>query len=81
MSGFRQLEQEPLYEAWERYKDELRQCLQHKQPKWMIEQIFYNGSHPNTQTMIDVANGGSKNRKKPAEVFDLIEAMANNNYE
>src|SRR4051812_22952127 len=47
----------------------------------MIVQIFYNGLHGNTQTMIDAAAGGSMNNKKPAEVYELIEDMASNNYE
>src|SRR3954462_4400962 len=81
ISGFRQLHDEPLYEAWERYKDLLRRCPQHQLPKWMIVQTFYNGLHGNMQTMIDAAAGSSMNNKKPAEVFELIEAMANNNYE
>src|SRR3954468_8514492 len=81
ISGFRQLHDEPLYEAWERYKDLLRRCPQHQLPKWMIVQTFYNGLHPNTRTMIDAASGGSMNNKKPAEVYELIEAMASNNYE
>src|SRR3954470_21563567 len=81
ISGFGQLPEEPLYEAWERYKDLLRRCPQHQLPKWMIVQIFYNGLHGNTQTMIDAAAGGSMNNKKPAEVYELIEAMASNNYE
>src|SRR3954463_15145447 len=47
----------------------------------MIVQTFYNGLHPNTRTIIDAASGGSMNNKKPAEVYELIEAMASNNYE
>src|SRR3954464_14412704 len=81
ISGFRQLHDEPLYEAWERYKDLLRRCPQHQLPKWMIMQTFYNGLHGNTQTMIDATAGGSMNNKKPAEVYELIKAMASNNYE
>ena len=81
ISGFRQLHDEPLYEAWERYKDLLRRYPQHQLPKWMIVKTFYNGLHGNTQTMIDAAAGGSMNNKKPAEVYELIEAMASNNYE
>src|SRR4051812_48241195 len=47
----------------------------------MIVQTFYNGPHGNTQVMIDAAAGGSMNNKKPAEVHELIEDMASNNYE
>src|SRR3954469_23940536 len=47
----------------------------------MIVQTFYNGLHGKTQTMIDAAASGSMNNKKPAEVYELIEAMASNNYE
>lgn len=44
-------------------------------------QIFYNGLHANTQTMIGAASSGSMNNKIPTKVYDLIEAMAINNYE
>src|SRR5438270_43052 len=47
----------------------------------MIVQTFYNGLHGNSQAMIDAAAGGSMNNKKLAEVHELIEAMASNNYE
>src|SRR4051812_6154058 len=47
----------------------------------MIVYTFYSGLHGNTQAMIDAVAGGSMNNKKPAEVHELIEAMANNNYE
>lgn len=43
--------------------------------------MFYNDLHPNTKTIIDAASGGPMNNNKPAEVYDLIEAMARNNYE
>lgn len=81
ISKFIWLEQEQLYEAWERYMDVLRCCPQHQLPKWMIVQTFCNVLHPNTQTMIDAASGGSMNNKKPDEMYDLIEAMTSNNYE
>lgn len=75
------MEQEPMYEAWERYKDLLRWCPQHHLPKWMIVQILYNGLLANTQIMIDAASGGSMNNKNLVEVDELIKAMESNNYE
>lgn len=46
----------------------------------MIMQTFYNSLHTNTKMMIDAAAGGSINNKNLAEVYELIEAMASNNY-
>src|SRR3954470_7898537 len=81
INGFRQMNQEPLYEAWERYKELLRRCPNHQLPKWMIIQTFYNGLETDVQMMIDIASGGSMNNKTPAEVYELIEAMASNHHE
>ena len=57
ITNFFQQDQESLYENWERFKDLLRKCPHHGLPMWMQMQPFYNSFHPNTQTMVDAANG------------------------
>src|SRR2546430_1464037 len=77
---FYQYENESLYEAWERFKEHLRKCPHHGQPKWMLVQLFYNGLSTNTQLNVDAASGGAINNKTPDEAYELLEVMANNNY-
>ena len=43
IAQFRQLDFEPLYEAWERFKDLLRRRPQHGYQEWFQIQLFYNG--------------------------------------
>ncbi|KAL5549840.1 hypothetical protein UlMin_000016 [Ulmus minor] len=80
ISNFLQQDQEPLYEAWERFKDLLRKCPHHGLPLWMQVQTFYNGLLSNTQTMVDAASGGAFFNKTPEDGYELIEVMASNNF-
>ncbi|BFG29892.1 hypothetical protein CerSpe_161660 [Prunus speciosa] len=58
---FVQYEKEPMYEAWERYKEFLLKCPHHELPKWMQVQSFYNWVRNTSKTLIDVAVGGALN--------------------
>ena len=78
---FLQFDAETLYEAWERFKDMLRRCPHHGLPKWLVVQTFYNGLNSHTRINIDAAAGGSLMRKSLDEAYDLLEEMANNNYQ
>ncbi|KAG9453456.1 hypothetical protein H6P81_006360 [Aristolochia fimbriata] len=69
---------EQLCEAWERIKELLRKCPNHGIPRWMQMEIFYHGITVSTRSLIDVAAGGTMNKKTPNEVYELIEEMASN---
>ena len=56
---FKQNDFESLYEAWERYKDLIWRCPQHGLPDWLQIQMFYNGLNGQTQTIVNVASGGT----------------------
>jgi len=56
---FCQLEDEQLYEAWERYKDLLRRCPQHGYPDWLQIQLFYDGLASSTKSILDATAGWS----------------------
>ena len=45
ITSFVQMENESLYDAWERFKDLLRKCPYHGIPPWVQIQTFYNGLH------------------------------------
>ncbi|KAK5793055.1 hypothetical protein PVK06_034191 [Gossypium arboreum] len=81
ISSFVQMDLETLYDAWERYKDQLRRCPHHGLPLWLQVQTFYNGVNPSTRQMIDAAAGGTINNKTPEEAYEFIEEMSLNNYQ
>jgi len=81
ITNFMQMDNESLYEAWERFKEFLRRCPHHGLPVWMQVQTFYNGSSANLRSMIDAAAGGTLNNKTPEEAYNLLEEMASNNYQ
>ncbi|KAI5343032.1 hypothetical protein L3X38_010908 [Prunus dulcis] len=76
-----QYDKEPLYEAWERFKDLLRKCPHHELPTWIQVQTFYNGLSQTSRTLVDAAAGGALMTKTATEEFELLETMASNNYQ
>ena len=81
INGFRQKDNESLFEAWERYKDMLRLCPHHGLEEWLIIHTFYNGLLYNTRLTIDAAAGGALMDKPYTEANQLIESMAQNHYQ
>ncbi|CAL9012887.1 unnamed protein product [Prunus brigantina] len=79
--SFAQYDKEPLYEAWERFKDLLRKCPHHELPTWIQVQTFYNGLSQTSRTLVDAAAGGALMAKTATEAFELLETMASNNYQ
>ena len=58
INTFYQLDQESLYEAWERFKELLRKCPHHGLPLWSQIQTFYNRLSGATRNNIDAAAEG-----------------------
>ncbi|XP_022860306.1 uncharacterized protein LOC111380876 [Olea europaea var. sylvestris] len=81
ISQFKQLDFEPFYEAWERFKDLLRRCPQHGFQKWMQIEIFYNGLNGQTRTMVDAAAGGILMAKTAEAAYALLDDIATNSYQ
>ncbi|KAK6160738.1 hypothetical protein DH2020_004119 [Rehmannia glutinosa] len=81
IAQFHQLDFEPLYEAWERFKELLRRCPQHGYADWQKVQYFYNGMNGHSRTIIDAAAGGTLMAKTPSEAMLLLEEMAANSYQ
>jgi len=79
IAQFRQLDFEPLYEAWERFKDLIRRCPQHGYQDWFQIQLFYNGLNGQTRTIVDAAASGTLLSKTAEEAQQLLEEMASNN--
>ncbi|GJS22679.1 reverse transcriptase domain-containing protein [Tanacetum coccineum] len=75
ISNFRQLLDESLFKAWERYKLSIDRCPNHNMlPVTQID-TFYNGLTLRHRDTINVAAGGTFMKRRPEECYDLIENM------
>nr|GEU50099.1 reverse transcriptase domain-containing protein [Tanacetum cinerariifolium] len=73
ISNFRQLPDESLFEAWERYKLSIDRCPnQNMLPVTQID-TFYNGLTLRHRNTINAAAGGTFMKRRPEEYYDLIE--------
>nr|GEZ43302.1 reverse transcriptase domain-containing protein [Tanacetum cinerariifolium] len=77
-STFRHLEKpnETFNEAWERFKDLLRQCPHHGFSELHQLDTFYNALNPNDQDALDSAAGGNFLDKIPHECLSIIESKS-----
>ncbi|KAI4346011.1 hypothetical protein L6164_013094 [Bauhinia variegata] len=81
ITSFHQQKGESLSDAWERYNEILRRCPHHSFEFWIQVQSFYNGLLPHARSMVDTAASGALNFKTPEQAWDLLEMMANNDYQ
>ncbi|KAH9800698.1 hypothetical protein KPL71_000768 [Citrus sinensis] len=81
ITSFHQLEDESLYEAWERFKELLRRCPHHGIPCCIQLETFYNGLNPSTRLMVDASANGALLSKSYIEAYEILERIANNNYQ
>ncbi|KAH9668539.1 hypothetical protein KPL70_021450 [Citrus sinensis] len=78
---FHQLEDESLYEAWERFKELLRRCPHHGIPCCIQLETFYNELNPSTRLLVDTSANGALLSKSYTEAYEILERIANNNYQ
>ncbi|GKU88967.1 hypothetical protein SLEP1_g3172 [Rubroshorea leprosula] len=81
ITTFVQFDNESLYEAWERFKELVRQCPNHGLPVWLQVQTFYNGMTPPNRSIIDTAAGGNLMNKTEEDGYKLLDEMASNSYQ
>nr|GEV05895.1 reverse transcriptase domain-containing protein [Tanacetum cinerariifolium] len=67
-------------EAWERFKDLLRQCPHHGFSELHQLDTFYNALNPNDQDALDSAAGGNFLDKIPRECLSIIESKSKVRY-
>nr|GEV11372.1 DNA-directed DNA polymerase [Tanacetum cinerariifolium] len=73
--NFLQKPNEMFNEAWERFKDLLRQCPHHGFFELHQLDTFYNALNPNDQDALDSAAGGNFLDKIPRECLSIIEKL------
>nr|GEZ79116.1 hypothetical protein [Tanacetum cinerariifolium] len=78
--NFLQKPNETFNEAWERFKDLLRQCPHHGFSELHQLDTFYNALNPNAQDALDFAAGGNFLDKIPRECLSIIESKSKVRY-
>jgi hypothetical protein len=78
ISGFQQLTDETIAEAWECLQDYIAACPHYGMEEWFIIQSFYHGLIRSAREHIDVAAGGSFFALSIEEARKLVEKMASN---
>nr|GFA34043.1 hypothetical protein [Tanacetum cinerariifolium] len=80
ITNFLQNPNEMFNEAWERFKDLLRQCPHHGFSELHQLDTFYNALNPNDQDALDSAAGGNFLDKIPRECLSIIESKSKVKY-
>ena len=81
IQGFKQGDNESLYDAWERYREMLRKCPSEMFSEWVQLDIFYYGLAEGAQMSLDYSAGGSIHmRKTIEEAQELIDTVARNQH-
>jgi hypothetical protein len=78
ISGFQQLTDETIIEAWEHLQDYISSCPHHGMEEWFIIQIFYHGLIRSAREHIDATATGSFFTLSVEEAHKLVEKMASN---
>ncbi|KAH9671423.1 hypothetical protein KPL70_017372 [Citrus sinensis] len=81
ITSFHQIDDESLYEAWERFKELLIRCPHHGIPCCIQLETLYNGLNPSTRLMVDASTNGSLLSKSYTKAYEILDRIANNNYQ
>ena len=81
ITSFHQLDDESLYEAWERFKELLRMCPHYGIPCCIQLETFYNWLNLCTRLMVDASANRAMLSKSYTESYEILERIANNNYQ
>nr|GEV59614.1 reverse transcriptase domain-containing protein [Tanacetum cinerariifolium] len=80
ITNFLQKPNETFNEAWERFKDLLRQCPHYGFSELHQLDTFYNALNPNDQDTLDSAAGGNFLDKIPRACLSIIESKSKMRY-
>ena len=76
ITNFQQNASEPLNEAWERFREYLRECPHHGYSNEHILNIFYDGVNWTVKNSLNAASNGDFMTKTQEEAYTLIENLA-----
>ncbi|KAA3487116.1 Retrotransposon gag protein [Gossypium australe] len=81
ITSFQELDEESLYEAWERFKELLHKCPHHDIPYCVQMETFYIGLNIHTRMMVDASANGALLSKSYNDAYEIIERITSNNYQ
>ncbi|KAL4340192.1 hypothetical protein GQ457_08G025280 [Hibiscus cannabinus] len=81
ITSFRQIDDESMYVAWDRYKELFRKCPMHGFNEWTKVIMFYNRVNALTMMMLDVSTNGTLLDKSAEEATEILDRIANNDYQ
>ncbi|KAG2409367.1 uncharacterized protein HKW66_Vig0000320 [Vigna angularis] len=81
ISTFRQGQDEPFCEAWERFNSLLRRCPNHGFEDIAQLNIFRNGLAPDTKMILDAAAGGTMMSVDAEQATRIIKALASTDHQ
>ena len=81
ITSFHQLEDESLYDAWERFKELHRRCPLHSISCYILLETFYNGLNPSTRLILNASANWALLSKSYNDAYKILERITNNNYQ
>ena len=81
ITSFHKLQDESLYDAWERFMELLKRCPHHGIPCCIQLETFYNGLNPSTRLMVDASANWALLSKSYNEAYEILERITKNNYQ
>ncbi|KAA3461302.1 Retrotransposon gag protein [Gossypium australe] len=81
ITTFQQIDDESLYEAWERFIELLRKCPHHEIPYCTKLETFYNGLNAHTRLVVDAFMNGGLLSKSYNEDYEIVERIDSNIYQ
>ncbi|KAI3769069.1 hypothetical protein L6452_00165 [Arctium lappa] len=76
---FKQMDDEAIPDAWERFKELLRKCPHHGIPYCIQLETFYNGLNPMAKQMLDATLGGAFTANTYNDGYEILEKISTNN--
>ncbi|KAI3677555.1 hypothetical protein L6452_36821 [Arctium lappa] len=75
---FKQMDDEAIPDAWERFKELLRKCPHHGIPYYIQLETFYNGLNPMAKQMLDATSGGAFTAITYNDGYEILENISTN---
>ena len=76
IASFQQGPNEPLFEAWDRFKEMLRQCPTHGQQPYVLQDIFFQGINPATKDKLNLHTDCGFIDLTPDQAWELLDKLS-----
>ena len=76
IASFQQGAHEPLFEAWDRFKEMLRACPTHGQQPYVLQDIFFQGINPATKDKLNLHTDCGFIDLPPEQAWELLDKLS-----